>query len=578
MSCDEAAGCRCGCAPAAWSLADGMRDLDCGEMHARMEGGVCVALPWLAPAPGEEAVRQAIRALADCGHRDVQRAEAARIAPALRSMEFQSEPSLKVRGVRSPVEASCLAGEEGFEDSGCSAEARPEPDRSATPTQGRARAGTPRGTQPPETEGLDYVDPFPCSLGGTIDPGLGQRDALAHGFVGDDRAANRPAWSLLCKYIQSGWRNLVPGAHPFQVSVASPFGPVSSGVPAGLLWPAWGPTFPYATVGGAWDELYEFPSTSNSPWLFGNVAPSGNLLNSGMPWESACGSGPWIRVGRNWFVLRKERADSRYGATDLEAGVLGLAIRSVQVAARNMFGWMADRFGAGDPGLSPQWPQFDVVGDATNQPGVSTLEAWRTEVRGLGATPFHIVLDDMVGSTTPGLGLIQQGNIIRLRRDNVLSYPGQQVAGSPAPEFFRLRDAARLHWGWRTYGSMSISLTTLEEVPEDAYYDAAARVARIAGLIAHESLHLVWRGMFDVPWGTNNPWGCACSGDAADCGPTLGEDPWRRYSFTPGSNVDAQNLNASKHYIHYLLGGLIEGLLVHDVLGSLDSSCWPPGA
>lgn len=439
-------------------------------------------------------------------------------------------------------------------------------------------------------------DDLACALGGDVDYDAPLRNALAHGFAGELAAANRPTHSLLCRWIHSGWQRLVPGLHPWRYALW-PIGwenPPSR--PTAAAWPLWHPLYPFANDGTNEERLLQWPSKAGSPWLFGNT-PVQASWTSNHPWSTQCDAGPWVRVGQNWFVLLESNVGN-FGASWLEAGVVGLAIRALQSAVGRLNSWISDS-AANDwnvpmlalGGIGPG-QTLDVLADVVGSPGLSIIPVWADWITGRAGEPLHVVVDPALGGTSGSGMQVDPNQIIRARTQTLVStsaWPGH----SARPAFANLETAAQWHWARQTYGATPILDSTPQWIPYDTLLAAADHVARVAGLLAHETLHHVWRKQFGVPFGSATPadspsgadvWGCVCTGglgNRGNCGPTLStpgnSPPWRTYQFIPSSTLDQAGSNASKHYVHYLLQRLVQGLLIHDVYGALEDSggCWP---
>ena len=131
---------------------------------------------------------------------------------------------------------------------------------------------------------------------------------------------------------------------------------------------------------------------------------------------------------------------------------------------------------------------------------------------------------------------------------------GWPAAGGKVP-VANLIYRARLHWARRylgpgsvfSYTETSYSTHTYDWIPPDELRLVATRLASLAGLIAHELMHLVWRRDFDYrgsassgwiePYGRNthghgHGWGEFC------CGPPMSLSALQPYSFTHDSEYE----------------------------------------
>lgn len=472
---------------------------------------------------------------------------------------------------------------------------------------------------------VDYIDDLdgPCRLGGPHRYGRGDYDAAGNAMplnvLAHERClpgANRPVVPILCRWIQDGWRSLVSGV---------------SGVPPDRdggsyrrnPWPEWKPIYPFApnATGTDWDVHRSWPSTG--AWEFGQRQPPPWYTNEpDLSWSTI--TKRWVRIGRRVFVMLRDDPiidigpqGDLYGASRHSAWTLGLAWAILEASVGRMHEWaewirdFSDAYptGLGWPcgdgrgqfgteGLFNPLSQYEAFRVFPNGPdGGEMMEALADFITNPNGPPIYLVARQNLagaGSVKRGERDLETGAITTLIMVNrtVTSMGGGGLGAGRdttplSAGYSQLVNQLRRHWARREYGasapvwdlrdSAGALFDSYDWLPPGALLFYANRLASVVNTLLHECMHRVWYERFNlirdqrvrlIDDHTSRNWGVVHQGGGQLVNLSANPGILGTHVFQPSLAFSGEC--NSRHWIHYLAGYFMEGLLKHDVSGPLS--------
>lgn len=358
-------------------------------------------------------------------------------------------------------------------------------------------------------------------------------------------AANRPVHQVLCTWIQEGWSNLQAGDGPPGDRSYTPW--------------TWVTRYPFdGPSSSEWDRQVGYPSAAGSPWLLNDHVFAMPLVgNDGHEVFDIFSDGlhkEWVKMDDYFFVLLDEYDPPTpkldyldfLGFEPIDAVTLGLAWQVLRLSVDRLHEWAVHRQSVGD--LPEAFVRFAIFPHGDRRPILPLHADW---IDGRAGQPIHVFEDDSWTEGTAGYGPNSQSVVFR---------EGRVRGNGQIP---KLRNAALRHWAYLVYGQdrSNDGRTRFAPIPRVTFEAAATRLAELAGILAHELLHMTWYNEFD-----EEGWGRPCRGPKA--APTALVD----YHFTAdGSDTTIGSRPTSRHYAHALLQYYVDGLIQHDVSGRLEA-------
>jgi len=405
----------------------------------------------------------------------------------------------------------------------------------------------------PEEQGAGEIDVGSGAIYETTEPGclaayadLTGSSVLAHG--NPEPLLDRPVLSVLCQWLAEGWSNLLPGDGPEE---------------AGFSGWEWVTRYPFAGPSSReWETRVGWPSDEGSEWLVGPVVqPASGIQMDLLP------VAPWLRLNDRVFVMLGPDplpdGATPDGFAPLDAVAIGLAWRVLEQSVGSLHDWASyTRDHVPSAGLQ-DYVGFKIrQGPFWNQvPILPFVEAWTSGAWAGPSNALHIWKD---GSGANNWGASSTTQSIRVAT----------AAAAAGGQLAKLRDAALSHWAYYQHGPTSPDgSVAFQPIPLVTLRQAGEHLARLAGFLAHELLHIVWRlGAGAGSWHDN-------VGGAGVCaGPRLEPAALKSYKFPSTSHPydlpppwGTSDTATSKHFVTYLYQWFAEGLLKHDLAGRLDN-------